>query len=390
MPDSRPREVLVPRVQLVKLVQREPLGTPPPPEVKSAETPDRCASVAEGAAVAGAPLSPLLVSPPRVAPPRPSLSCCVSAQQGELSQGPSQVLRGIPWKASQPASTSLSCNECALSFQTRVQQARHRLSAHTHPPPLPCPVCPSTFDSRVRQRLHTAVAHRALRLTCPLCPARFPGQLLVNVHLLVDHSRAALLVCPLCTSACTSAGQLTAHVRAFHPRQAPLHCSVCPRDFDNVSSLLLHHYGHLAAMRRQHCAVCVAWFPAMDLLQAHERCAHGDPLRFDCPISKCVHHHHSAEHLSEHLADTHPKDTPYSCRCGVAFNGLVSFREHAVQTLHMAALVAQAPTFSCRVCKYTSKERLALTEHEDAHSGLLPLQRVAQMFTLMQDAKVLH
>lgn len=377
---------VVPNVMLVGLPT-----PPPPPGAPPSATSDRCAPVAKGGVAGVAAMRPVLASALARPPPRASLSCCVSTPQDESSPL-SPALRGIPWRAPQPASSALACNECALSFKTRVQQARHRLTAHAQPPPQPCPRCAAHFSSRVRQRLHVAQAHRVLRLACRLCTAWFPSELLLNAHLLVQHAalvKAAPLICPLCSSVCVSAGQLTAHVRAFHTGERPLRCSVCPRDFDNVSSLLLHHCGHLTAMQRQHCAVCVAWFPAMELLQAHERCEHGDPLRFDCPVSKCEHHHHSAVHLSEHLAIAHPAATPYACRCGMAFNGLVAFREHAVQTLHLAALTEETPKhYLCRACRYSSTERMDLTEHEESHMKLLPLHRVAQILTLMQDAKV--
>ncbi|XP_052120602.1 zinc finger protein 628-like [Frankliniella occidentalis] len=300
-----------------------------------------------------------------------------------------------------PPGPDLACNECSLTFPSRLQQARHRLSSHVAPAEHGCPICGMKFLTRSRQRVHLARSHRVLRLACPHCTARFPSSLLLGAHLLVDHTAVIralphpfAIECPVCSEWCVSAGQLTAHVRAFHPGAQPMHCAMCPRAFNNVSSLLLHHHGHLAAMRRQHCGVCGVWFPAQELVQAHERAEH-NPRVFRCPVlkpSRCREVLPSAEALDQHLAAAHPRRRPYSCRCGTHFKNLHDHLEHAAETLHQAALppTGGESLHVCKACLIVAEDPMKIRDHEDTvHMGLLPLDRVAQLLTLVQDAVVI-
>lgn len=292
-----------------------------------------------------------------------------------------------------------SCEECGLQGPSRLSLARHALAAHALPWRYKCLVCGACFSSRWRLQLHAGLEHRGLSERCDRCPDRFPTPLLVNVHLLVDHKTAVLLSCPSCSAKFATIRSLRAHLDGEPDADAgsecsPPRCEVCAGGpFPDVAQLLVHHHRHLADVRASHCAVCAAWFPTVALLQAHEAYAHGDPPQFACPVARCGVFAPTAEALSLHQYSSHRHRRPYRCPCGKAFSRLNRFSQHVVKSLHMLPVVrgpaGAGLTHTCARCGLTADDLVHIRDHEAvSHMGLLPMDRVAQLMTLFNHARL--
>ena len=194
-----------------------------------------------------------------------------------------------------------------------------------------------------------------LRYECPLCQTNLgPNKDAFQTHIKL-HSRKTGNCCKYCFKTFNNLEDLTDHSRNSH-RDKLIKCPACSFTSESHSSILLHFD------TEKHEKLWEEDMKGVKIIQFENKSYGQDSLfelnqNFEC--SKCFEELDSLVYFNCHTK-IHSGDTVYECK--FCFTGFETLEEHDV---HLKELHSSGQTriYSCRFCKFHSKNKNHLIKH---------------------------
>ena len=229
------------------------------------------------------------------------------------------------------------CADCGISFGQKHKLKQHRSKAHNKYEEHKCDVCGNVYKNRETLQDHMILHTGKKSYLCETCGKTFNRPSIYRLHLSYHASRSdpEAHKCTLCPKAYHSRSLLNKHVRYAHLKERNNRCNVCGSGFFTKQQLTSHEQVHREKSTHV-CTFCGKGFSQKHTLLAHRR--------------------------------IHTGYRPFLCRyCSKGFTSKGLLVKH--EKIH-TTLVKPDPSFQCKECHATFRNKTAWSDHEKRHAGI--------------------